>query len=91
MTVEAERKALAERMRLHPMQIELRRMAGNAEASGETVEAALNQWVKGFKNQTGSTSKSYKYFVLKVSGRAECEGIKRVAEITADHLNTRTR
>src|ERR1017187_7891179 len=84
---QAEEAANKERIRLDPVQIELRRIAGTAEVNGETVESALKQWVNGFKHQTDSTSKSYKYFVLKVTAWAEREGIKHLRDVTADHLD----
>jgi site-specific recombinase XerD len=84
---EAERAALAERIRLDPVEAEKRRIAGQVEASAETIEDALGQWFGGFKWQTQSTSKVYRSFIKKVVRWAEKNGITRLQDVTPDHLD----
>ena len=84
---EAERAALGERNRLDPVEAEKRRIAGQVEASAETLTDALGQWVRGFKSQTDSTSRVYQSFVKKVLRWAERNGITRLQDVTADHLD----
>ena len=85
---EAERVAQVERVRLDPIEIAKKRLSGEvATTSEDTVAGALKQWTLGFKNQTHSTSKSYRSFVTKVTNWAEANGIKRLVDVTPDHLD----
>jgi len=69
---DAEAAAMKERLRLDPAETEKRRLAGlntarNLHGGPVTVKDALEQWVRGLKAQTYSTSRSYKAFVGKVT------------------------
>jgi site-specific recombinase XerD len=87
---EAERKALAERIRLDPVEVEKRRLrAEDDEQRGKaiTVIDALKEWVGEFKGQSPSTAGGYRSDSKKIREWAERNEITLLQDITRSHLS----
>ena len=92
---QAEKVAQQERDKRDPVKIELARIAAEEEAKKavtkareSSIEAALDQWIAGFKVKTdSSTGASYATFRKWILQWAEAQEFSMLSDVTADALD----
>jgi integrase/recombinase XerD len=90
---QAEKLAQAERDKRDPVKIELARIAAEeavkkaaALAKETSIEAALDQWIAGFKAKK-ENAKAYETFKRFLMSWAESQGFTMLSEVTSDALD----
>ena len=91
----AEALAVEERSLYDPAEILKRKLEaqvkvaeGRKPGSEITVEAALDLWLGGQKDQSASTAKTYRNIKRKISSWAATQGVTLLREVTAAQLDT---
>ena len=90
---QAEKVAQAERDKRDPVKLELARISAAEEAKKAatearecSIEAALDQWIAGFKSE-GPTASSYATFKKTFMAWAESKGLRMLSDVTPDALD----